>query len=96
MVSLDNSKTAISAIKSEIKAETNSIKSEINRIATRYLKKTDASKIYITKDSANKSFATKSSVTEIRYFSESQDTLTKIDELRFPYFSRKANRFLGN
>ena len=95
MVSLDNLKTAISAIKAEIKAETNSIKSEINRIATRYLKKTDASKIYITKDSANKSFATKSSVTEIRYFSESQDTLTKIDELRFPYFSRKANRFLG-
>lgn len=95
MVSLDNLKTAISAIKSEIKAETNSIKSEINRIATRYLKKTDASNIYITKDSANKSFATKSSVTEIRYFSESQDTLTKIDELRFPYFSRKANRFLG-
>lgn len=95
MVSLDNLKTAISAIKSEIKAETNSIKSEINRIATRYLKKTDASKIYITKDSANKSFATKSSVTKIRYFSESQDTLTKIDELRFPYFNRKANRFLG-
>lgn len=95
MVSLDNLKTAMAAIKSEIKAETNSIKSEINRIATRYLKKTDASKIYITKDSANKSFATKSSVTEIRYFSESQDTLTKIDELRFPYFSRKANRFLG-
>lgn len=95
MVSLDNLKTALSAIKSEIKAETNSIKSEINRIATRYLKKTDANKIYITKDSANKSFATKSSVTEIRYFSESQDTLTKIDELRFPYFSRKANRFLG-
>lgn len=94
MVSLDNLKTAISAIKAEIKAETNSIKSEINRIATRYLKKTDASEIYITKDSANKSFATKSSVTKIRYFSESQDTLTKIDELRFPYFSR-ANKTLG-
>ena len=83
MVSLDNLKTAISAIKAEI-----------NSIASRYLKKTDASSIYITKDDANKSFATKSSVTDVGYFSESQDTLTSIGKLKFPYFSR-ANRTLG-
>lgn len=83
MVSLDNLKTAMAAIKAEI-----------NSIASRYLKKTDASSIYITKNDANKSFATKSSVTDVGYFSESQDALTRIGKLRFPYFSR-ANRTLG-
>lgn len=87
MVSLDNLKTAISAIKTEI----NSIVLYLN---SRFLKKTDASSIYMTKDSANKSFATKSSVTDVGYFSESQDTLTSIGKLRFPYFSR-ANKTLG-
>lgn len=79
MVSLDNLKTAMAAIKAEINS---------------YLKKEDASSIYMTKDSANKSFATKSSVTDVGYFSESQDALTSIGKLRFPYFSR-ANRTLG-
>lgn len=87
MVSLDNLKTAMAAIKAEI----NSIVIYLN---SRFLKKTDASSIYVTKDSANKSFATKSSVTDVGYFSESQDTLTSIGKLRFPYFSR-ANRTLG-
>lgn len=77
MVSLDNLKTAISAIKSEINS---------------YLKKTDANNIYITKESADKSFATKSSVTKIGYFSESQDTLTNISKLGLPYAYREDKK----
>lgn len=80
MVSLDNLKTAVSAIKSEI--------------VSKYLKKTDANNIYITKESADKSFATKSSVPKIGYFSESQDTLTNISKIRLPYVD-KADRKLG-
>lgn len=59
MVSLDNLKTAVSAIKSEISS-----------IASRYLKKTDADSIYITKKTANNSFATKSSVPKILGFDD--------------------------
>lgn len=55
MVSLDNLKTAMAAIKTEINS---------------YLKKADASSIYMTKDSANKSFATKSSVPKILGFKD--------------------------
>lgn len=72
MVSLDNLKTALSAIKSDI-----------NSIASRYLKKTDADSIYITKKSANNSFATKSSVPKISSF-EDPHTLKAIRSLKFP------------
>lgn len=70
MVSLDNLKTAVSAIKSEI-----------NSIASRYLKKTDANNIYITKKSADKSFATKSSVPNLSYFNVAQSEESSILEL---------------
>lgn len=73
MVSLDNLKTAVSAIKSEI-----------NSIASRYLKKTDASSIYITKRAANNSFATKSSVPKILSFRESPNSTYSVRSLKFP------------
>ena len=73
MVSLDNLKTAISAIKSEMSS-----------IASRYLKKTDANSIYITKKTANNSFATKSSVPKILSFIESPNTPYSVRYLKFP------------
>ena len=78
MVSLDNLKTAISAIKSEI--------------VSRYLKKSDAENIYITKKDAIKSFPAKLDTTNVSYFSESKDKLTNIRKLRLPYTYKEDKR----
>lgn len=71
MISLDNLKTAISAIKSDI-----------NSIASRYLKKTDAASTYITKKDAENSFATKSSVSNLSYFNVTQGEEPSLLELK--------------
>lgn len=78
MVSLDNLKTAISAIKSEI--------------VSRYLKKSDAENIYITKKDAIKSFPAKLDTTNVSYFSESKDKLTNIRKLRLPHTYKEDKR----
>lgn len=75
MVSLDNLKTAISAIKSEISS-----------ISSRYLKKTDAYNTYITKKNANSVFATKSSIPKILGFDvDNPDSTYNIRSLEFPH-----------
>ena len=86
MVSLDNLKTAVSAIKSEI-----------NSIASRYLKKTDADSIYITKKNAKNSFATKSSVPKILGFDDvsNPDNTHNIRSLKFPDSIEDYDTVLG-